>query len=79
MDSASGKPATGGSFDDATHDKQALAMAEDMMDDGSGAAEGNINVASVEAEDIKAQAEKEAEDEVNGQSLVPEAAVAAMA
>ena len=49
------------------------------MDDGSGAAEGNINVASVEAEDIKAQAEKEAEDEVNGQSLVPEAAVAAMA
>jgi len=54
-------------------------MAEDMMDDGSGAAEGNINVASVEAEDIKAQAEKEAEEEVNGPSLVPEAAVAAMA
>lgn len=36
-------------------------MAEEMMDDGSGAAEGNINVAAVEAQDIERQAEEEAE------------------
>lgn len=52
-------------------------MAEEMMDDGSGAAEGNINVAAVEAADIERQAQEEAEAEVEG--VVPEASVTTMA